>query len=224
MAYDTPTLADSGPVGEDGHTVAQGECVESIAFNRGYLPATIWNHAQNRTLKQARISQNLLLPGDRLFIPEKVLKIVDRPTDQRHKFVRMGVSSKLRLCIKRVGEPRRNVPYTLVIDGVGFNGNTDNEGWIEVAIPPNAREGELTVGDEFQQQVISLELGGMDPITETIGVQKRLRNLGFACDPTGKMDDATSAAITIFQKGEKLKPTGALDQPTIDKLKLRYGS
>jgi peptidoglycan hydrolase-like protein with peptidoglycan-binding domain len=123
-----------------------------------------------------------------------------------------------------VGEPRRNVAYTLVIDGVAFNGNTDNDGWIEVAIPPNARHGELTVGDEFQQQVISLELGGMDPITETIGVQKRLRNLGFACDPTGEIDEATSAAIVMFQKGEKLKPTGELDQPTIDKLKVRHGS
>jgi hypothetical protein len=224
MGYKTPTLGEPGPVGDDGYTIVEGDCVESIAFNLGYLPDTIWKHPQNSELRKTRVCENMLLPGDRLFIPKKVMKTVDRPTDQRHLFVRKGLPCKLRLCIQRVGVPRRNVPYLLVVDGRVFNGNTDDEGWIEVAIPPNAREGELTVGDELDQQVIPLQLGGMDPITEIVGIQKRLRNLGYACDPTGQMDEVTSAAIAMFQEGEKLKPTGELDQTTIEKLKERYGS
>ena len=37
-------------------------------------------------------------------------------------------------------------------------------------------------------------LAEMDPVTELVGVQKRLRNLGFDCEPSGVMDDATAAA------------------------------
>jgi peptidoglycan hydrolase-like protein with peptidoglycan-binding domain len=64
----------------------------------------------------------------------------------------------------------------------------------------------------------------MDPITETVGIQKRLRNLGFNCEPTGEMDDATASAIARFQKKHALEPTGEPGASTIDKLKSRHGS
>jgi hypothetical protein len=225
MAYTTPPLGTPGPAGDGDYIVVDGDCIESIAMERGYLWTTIWNHPSNFSLRSARVSQNVLLPGDRLHIPEKVPKVLDRPTDQKHTFVRLGLTSKLRLCVKQVGEPRANQPYVLMLDGKQFQGTTDADGWIDLVILANARNGRLTVGDDPRtSQVFTLDLGGMDPVTETTGIQKRLRNLGFACQPTGQMDDATAAAIALFQKGEDLDPTGQLDQQTIEKLKGRHGS
>jgi hypothetical protein len=225
MPYQTPPRGTPGPVGDGEYTVVEGDCVESIAVKTGHLWKTIWDHPRNASIKKARVSPNVLLPGDRLYIPEKVLKTVDRPTDQRHVFVREGLSSKLRLCIKRNGEPRSNQPYRLVIDGILVEGTTDGDGWIDMVIPADAKHGQLSVGeDPRHSEVFSLELGGMDPITEPTGIQKRLRSLGFACHATGEMDEATLGAIALFQKGEDLEPTGELDSTTLEKLKKRYGS
>jgi hypothetical protein len=226
MTYEIPPQNDKGPVGDGEYTVADGDCIESIAARNGHLWETIWNHPQNAIVKNARVSPNILLPGDRLYIPEKVLKTIDRPTDQRHEFVRESSKSKLRLCIKQVGEPCSNQFYRLVIDGITtLEGKTDNAGWIDVKIPADAMSGQLLVGDsQAFQQVFSLDLGEMDPITEPIGIQKRLRNLGFACEATGEMDEATAAAIAMFQTGEDLDATGEPDQQTLEKLKKQYGS
>jgi len=223
---DAPSPQDSlGPVGDGEYVVVEGDCVESIAAGAGFLWTTIWDHPQNAALKNARLTQNLLMPGDRVHIPAKELKLVGRSTDQRHHFVRKGLPCKLRLCIKWVDEPRRDTPYVLVIDGIVHNGTTDHEGWIEDGLPPRAASGQLTVGDNpLQRQVFSLDFGRMDPLTETVGIQKRLCNLGFTCEPTGVMDEATAAAIALFQKKQALEPTGELDQPTIEKLKARHGS
>jgi hypothetical protein len=225
MADAPLTQNDLGPVGDGDYVVAEGDCMESIAAGSGFLWTTIWDHPRNSVLRKARGTQNVLLPGDRVYIPEKELKQIGRPTDQRHRFVRKGLPCKLRLCLKWLDEPRRNTPYILDIDGTLHNGTTDDDGFIEVVIPPGAARGQLTVGaDPIFQQVYTLDLGGMDPITETVGIQKRLRNLGYHCEPTGEMDDATASAIARFQKKYALEPTGELDSPTIDELKSRHGS
>jgi hypothetical protein len=225
MAYAVPPEGPPGPVGEGNFLVSEGDCIESISLRAGLLWTTIWNHPQNAALRKARVSPNVLLPGDRLYIPEKVQKTVDRPTEKRHFFIKKGVLSKLRICVKVVDEPRRDTPYTLVIDGKSQSGTTDHDGWIEVVIPPNAQSGELTVGvDPLHQQIFTLELGAMDPVTEILGIQKRLRNLGFDCEPTGQLDGPTSTAIAQFQKSDGLPPTGELDRLTIERLKGRYGS
>jgi hypothetical protein len=225
MADEPLTQNDQGPVGDGDYVVVEGDCIESIAADRGFLWTTIWNHPQNADLNQARGTQNVLLPGDRVYIPEKQEKQIGRPTDQHHSFVRKGLPCKLRLCLKWLDEPQSNTPYVLDIDGTLYNGTTDDDGCIEVAIPPGAVSGQLTVGDDsIWQQVYTVDLGGMDPITETVGIQKRLRNLGFLCEPTGEMDDATASAIAAFQKKQELEPTGELDASTIDKLKSCHGS
>lgn len=225
MSYSIPKGAPLGPVGQGDYLVSEGDCIESIAVEAGFFWETLWNHPNNTALKKARACQNFLLPGDRVYLPDKVTKYVDRPTDNKHRFVRKGVPCKLRVCVKRGGEPRRNQPYSLVIDGKPFTGTTDNDGWIEVAIPASAQCGQLKVGsDPHNQQVFSLELGGMDPITEIVGIQKRLRNLGFGCDASSEMDDATLAALTMFQISQELKPTGKPDAETLETLKRRHGS
>ena len=225
MPYGIPPSGTAGPVGNGEYVIQQGDCLESIAAATGHRWETIWNHPQNLALKAARACPNILLPGDLLYVPEKQPKSVSRPTDQQHGFVKKGVRSKFRMCIKNVGEPCANQPYVLIIDGQPYNGNTDSGGWIEVSIPPDAQSGQLTVGlDPLHQQVFTLELGGIDPITEIAGIQKRLRNLGYACEATGELDEATSRAIALFQEREDLDPSGKPDRSTLSKLQEQYGS
>lgn len=213
-----------GPVGDGEYLVVEGDCAESLAARFGLLTTTIWEHPKNAGVKTARDIENLLLPGDRIHIPEKILRHESCSTDRRHSFLRKGLPCKLRLCVCWCGEPRRDAPYILVVDGVVHSGNTDDNGCLEIPIRPGATTGKLTIGaDPLCQQVFDLDLGAMDPITETVGIQKRLQNLGFLCDATGELDDATSAAIAHFQENYSLEPTGELDQTTIDQLKSAYG-
>ena len=53
------------------HTVREGECVSSIAYEHGLFPDTIWDHPDNSELKQKRKEMNLLEAGDVVEIPEK---------------------------------------------------------------------------------------------------------------------------------------------------------
>ena len=53
------------------HKVAQGDCIESIAAKHGLEPDTIWEHANNASLREKRNGNSFaLFPGDVLFVPD----------------------------------------------------------------------------------------------------------------------------------------------------------
>ncbi|MFC1792330.1 peptidoglycan-binding protein, partial [Planctomycetota bacterium] len=75
-------------------------------------------------------------------------------------------------------------------------------------------------GDEFD-----LELGHMNPVSETSGVKARLHNLGYDCGPVDEtMDEKTVEAIKAFQQDVGLSTSGELDQATRDALVREHGS
>lgn len=117
-------------------------------------------------------------------------------------------------------EPRANVPYRLVIDGISHEGQTDDDGMIEIAMPENAREGELILhpGTE-QEERIELNLGNVNPIEEVSGVKQRLANLNLYF---GEIDESETPeleeALRLFQQSNELEVTGRIDQSTKDKL------
>ena len=125
-------------------------------------------------------------------------------------------------------QPRTNVPYLLNIDGTLMSGQSDGSGYIVIPLSPGAREGRLLLNPGTpQEEVYPLQLGGMDPIDELAGVQKRLQNLGFASgsDPGGDggITPELEAALSLFQQAQGLPITGKLDDSSRSKLKQVHG-
>lgn len=228
------------PVGDGNYVVSQGDCLESIAFNRGLLWQTIWNHPNNRSLRDARDNHNILLPGDRLFVPPLTPKSLDAATDMLHTYVRKGYQSRLRIQILEwvrsdsqsaeddsvISRPRPKVPYVLVIDGQATSGDTDENGWIDQPISPGAQGGSLLLDPGMPQAYSrSIVLGGLDPLGASSGIGQRLANLGFLSDPSCSADSPEfQDALEGFQSVNNLNPTGKADDDTLAQLRQIHNS
>lgn len=124
----------------------------------------------------------------------------------------------------RKDEPRAHVPYILNIDGELTRGETDGDGRVELSIPPNAQHGVLILDEgKVTMRVIPLNLGHLDPMSESAGVAQRLANLGFPCGD-GADPDALLFAIRAFQEKNGLRVTGEADDETRSKLHELHGS
>lgn len=208
MAEETPA----------SHTVQEGDCIYSLAVQNGFDWKTLWEHPENAELKRLRKEPGVLEPGDVVKIPPKELKEVSGATDKRHRFRRKGTPAKVRIKILRDDKPRANLPYRLTVDGKLQTGNTDGQGLVEMTIPPDAREGELTVGKPGDEEIYHFQLGTVDPLDTEKGVRGRLRDLGY--DDTLPLEEV----LKEFQTKEKMNPaSGALDDATKAKLKEKFG-
>jgi N-acetylmuramoyl-L-alanine amidase len=202
------------------HIIKHGQCLHSLAYENGFFWETLWDYPDNSALKQKREIPNVLYSGDVVYIPEKKEKLIDGSTDQRHKFKRKGVPSKVRLRIlDRDGNPRENENYTLEMDKIILTGTTKEDGVLEHFIEPSAKKGKLTIGDD----IYILTLGALNPIDKVSGIQGRLKNLGYY---TGKIDEdfgpKSKKALSQFQEDNNLEVTGELDDSTINALDEKY--
>jgi N-acetylmuramoyl-L-alanine amidase len=214
------------PQGDGDFVVVDGDCMASIAFEHGFLPDTLWKLPQNADLKSGRADQRVLLPGDRVHIPEIRPRYEACQTDKKHVFVKKGVTETLRIVLlDEEGNPRPDLPYILTIDtDIVKSDVTPANGLIEAAIAPNARSGKLTVKGKEAEEVYALQLGGMDPISSATGVQGRLNNLGFYCGTVdGIMGHQTRGAISEFQASQNLTVTGQIDDDTRKALSRTHG-
>lgn len=198
------------------HIVQPGEGLSKLAQRYGFAPETLWEHPLNASLQQLRRDGNVLLPGDELWIPEIRQKFVAVATGMRHVFRLKGVPAKLRLQLFKNEAPRRNVPFRLEIGAQVQFGVTDDTGFLECFVHPSAESGLLFVDEDPPARLL---FGNLDPITELVGVQKRLRNLGYHPGPCdGRAHEADADAIRAFQRACDLPATGELDGATLAKL------
>ena len=85
------------------HQVKQGDCISSIAEENGFFWETVWNHPENKELKELREDPNILFPGDIVFVPDIRPKEVSEPTNQVHKYQVKNAPAKLTLRILKDG-------------------------------------------------------------------------------------------------------------------------
>jgi N-acetylmuramoyl-L-alanine amidase len=205
------------------YTVQQGDCLSSIAKAYGFSSYdTIWKRAENSEVKKKRKQPNILQPGDRIFIPDKEMRIEDGSVDQKHNFVIYANPTMLEIVVQVDEEPVANAQYTLDIDNVKIVGTTNGSGLLRQPIEQDAARGHL----HFDKPPLDwdLEIGGLDPVDEPSGIQPRLSNLGFFCGSAdGLIGPRTRGALRGFQKRYGLTPNGKADDPTKQELKKLHG-
>ena len=147
--------------------------------------------------------------------PEAPLPPQDEPKDRY-----------LRLRIFAAGEPRASKDYVLKLDdGTMIKGTTSGDGLLVEKLPPTVRRlrlqlesADLGFDDHF------IDLDALFPPAGLSGIQQRLQNKGFLDRISGKLDDATRAALSQFQERHGLKVTGEPDGDTKAKLEEVHGS
>jgi hypothetical protein len=198
------------------HAMAGTENIVEVADRAGFSAHTLWNLPQNQELKERRKYMNLLAPGDVLYIPDLQPFTKNCAMDSRHIFRRKGIPAIFRLRIMTDGVPKANMRYTLTVGHTDLSGVTDADGVLEQHVPPDASDAQLLMED---RSIYCIQFGGLNPASETTGVQTRLNNLGFTCgDVTGIWNDATTLALRRFQARVALPETGKLDPATAQKL------
>lgn len=221
---DNPESPD--PVGDGEYVVGQGECMSSIAYENGFLMDTLWNHPGNANLKAGRKDPNVLLPGDRVHIPDVRIREENCSTDNNYQFLLKSVTEVIRIVLlDSDGNPRKSLPYKIKIkNGKTKSGKTDSSGIVELPIYPNAREGELVVKGLDGEEHYELKLGAIDPPSTVTGIQGRLNHLGFFCgEVDGDVGPKTANAIRKFQECQNLAITGTMDDDTRDALVKKHG-
>ena len=73
--------------------VRPGDCIASIASERGFFPDTIWNDPANESLRTLRKDPYVLQPDDEVVVPDLRPKQVVCATGKRHTFRRRGVQA-----------------------------------------------------------------------------------------------------------------------------------
>jgi len=213
-----------GPVGQGDYEVQPGECIESIAYEQGFLWQTLWNLPANAELKSHR-SPNVLLPGDRVTIPAIRLQQASCQTDQSSKFELHGAHTRFQLrFLDDQQQPRSGLRYQLTIDGKTTSGTLDSQGSLNVPIPCNASKGRIRLQTEPNPETYPLDFGHLDPVSSPTGIRGRLNNLGFSCASDGDWDEDLRRAIQRFQLVHNLPATGKLDDQTRQALKQGHQS
>lgn len=234
------------------YKVQPGDCLSRIAHGNGLTWQVLWDDPENSALREKRKNPNILYPGDIVYIPDLRPNHQDSSSELRHRFRLKHAPAKMKIqLVERdwgqaivpppngdalyedpdfqpvagTSTPRANLPFTLAVVGKLMSGQTDSDGFLECYIPPDAQEGRLTLNPgAANEEAITLQIGGMDPMSEVPGQKKRLSNLGFHCDAG---DDATpefQAALSLFQEFAGCQITGDADDATQSALQHRHGS
>jgi len=215
------------------HRVQQGECLASIAAAHGFFLKTVWEHPDNAPLRAKRKSPYVLLPGDEVVVPDREQRSETCGTTKRHRFRRRGVPEHFRLVLKVDGEPRKDLPYVITIDGDRREGRTNGGGELHEWIPPDAREATLSIprpgtepaqyGDLERWATAPVRIGRLDPADTDSGVRARLFHLHYIEDRDAG-ERALRLGLAAFQHASGLPLTGELDAATADALRAAHGS
>lgn len=128
------------------YEIGPGDCINSVAMRHGFFPDTLWNHGSNAELKEKRKDPNVLMLGDKLFIPDIKIKELDKATEKKHRFRRKGVPAKLHL---RFLKPKDKPPKAEEPAG----GSDDESSYSEPELAPEAPEMEPIASAPYRMDI-----------------------------------------------------------------------
>jgi N-acetylmuramoyl-L-alanine amidase len=200
----------------------QGEHISSISRKYGFPNwDKVWDHPDNAGLKNRREDPNVLYPGDAVTIPDLRVGEEAGETDMRHRFKLKTPTLMLRFVLKDVCDvPVSSNTCRLIVEGEVYELTTDAGGMIEQKIPLTAQKGSL----EIDGNKVKLQIGHLDPVSETTGQRARLNNLGYNAGPMDcNCDDRLRSAIEEFQCDADLYVDGICGSNTQARLIEVYG-
>lgn len=208
------------------HQVRQGECLASIGARYGIAWQRLWNHPENRELKERRRSPHVLLPGDTVHVPDRAEKTEDVEAGSARTFKVKPQAVRLRLVMQKGnGDALADKRYRLEVGAVTREGQTGSDGKIDEEIPPDAEQGTLTLwltdDEDGPTRVMPIRIGHLDPVEEKSGLRARLANLGLHVPED---DHGLRKALRSFQKAHDLEAHGDLDDATKSKLADVHGA
>jgi N-acetylmuramoyl-L-alanine amidase len=197
--------------------------MHTIAAQYGMPWEKIWNAPDNAELKQQRLHPNILLPGDKVVVPELEKSHTPTETQKKHIFKLGRPKLCIRLKLLSEGKALKKIKYQLDIDGNQRLGKTNDDGMLTEFIDPTAVEGILTVSNDPNRHV--LHFGYLDPLDTTSGLQGRLNNLGFDCGSVdGDWGANTRGGMQAFQSKNSLSETTKVNGETLDFAHKQHGS
>ncbi|MDF1747897.1 MAG: peptidoglycan-binding domain-containing protein [Alphaproteobacteria bacterium] len=218
------------PTGTGGWEVEAGDSMASIADQTGHFWEKIWNDPANSELKTARQNPHVLMPGDKVTIPDLTAKSETRQTDLIYTFKRKGVPIQINFTVEtQSGKPFPDKAYILKIGRRRYSGRTDSEGKLSQWVAPAAKSGTLTVELDTPGYPPLLEktlnVGYLQPISSDAGIRARLKNLGYLTGMTNDQDTlGLQSAIKRFQVAKQLDITGVADDAFRDALLKEHGN
>ncbi|WP_377705329.1 peptidoglycan-binding protein [Pseudoduganella sp. UC29_71] len=204
------------------HKIVDGECGSMLAYRHGLLPTTVWEHEANTALRDSRESLYILAAGDLLTVPARRPRMAEVAAGSDVTLRRLGVPERLRIRFLSFDDsPRAGLSYLLTVESESGavvpvrSGLTDEDGFVDAGIPPDAVTAEIVLGYGNQRETHRFALGKAAPITTVQGWQTRLANLGYYTgDHSGVLNPGTKLAIAQFQRDRALPPSGEMDGPT----------
>jgi N-acetylmuramoyl-L-alanine amidase len=209
------------------HVVVDGEHLPGIAAKFGFSSfRTILDHPENAEIKKQRSNPNVLVPGDRIFIPDRELRNEDAATGQRHQFVRAGEVLELRVKVLDLSEKALPGPCELAIE-LARVPMTESQNIFTAPILPDATRVamEFTTPEPGKSgpQKFPLFVGGLDDIKEFSGQQQRLNNLGYFAGFSAKSTAQFKWAVEEFQADKQLVVDGVCGPATQKALLKAHG-
>ncbi|MBN1960739.1 MAG: peptidoglycan-binding protein [Deltaproteobacteria bacterium] len=226
------------------YIVKQGDYLAKIAQKNGYHNwRTIYNHKDNTSFRQKRPNPNILLAGDKLILPDKILKEVSCQTEKRHTFRLKTEKIKLKIVLKDMAgkgisykkylletstktyERTQAEDLFLARKGIVEETLSLEEDNLKLKVWLDEMESDEQNNDDQPHFEWEIKLGDLDPLEEISGIKARLNNLGFTCgEVDNNKDEHLTKAIENFQTWHSIKPSGKLDLPTQKKIAEQHGS
>src|SRR4051794_9204285 len=87
------------------HLVDPGDGLSTIAHERGIDPKTIWDHPKNSELKKKREHAEILMPGDRVFVPERSPEKLEATPEKENHYALEALPPEVEVHVTLCGKP-----------------------------------------------------------------------------------------------------------------------
>lgn len=221
------------------YVIRKGDYLTKLGHEMGFDPSFVWAHPKNKELVAKRKNQEVLKPGDILWIPDEARRKMPVEMETQNSYVARVPKMPLVLTLKLGGKILKKEPYIIrglgrLPDGTGakkeeVSGETDDKGVLRLAPSVHVREIEVVLPKRKKE--LRLFVAGLAPDNELTGVRMRLKNLGYlgakhqGAERYEALDPAQlEAAVRAFQTDAGLEVNGVVDEKLTKKLVEVHGS